>query len=667
MDFLRQYLDTRLVWASWIAASVVSTSLLVQGTGELPFPRHLLLAHLIVASIITLILYAVNWYNSPIYLPLEPSKTWPSIDISSLLLSILMAPILIVAYKTLTHANDLSNVILIFTLDWRPADLFGKLLEWKLKASDVARYLIFAAGLYFICVCNFRLRFVPWLMAMEVFAFTGLAQLALHWKVNLSRPFIKPAEERYPALPKYWVLISLVAVVTSFYLEPERIHPDRSPVSTIAIITAVSGVVVTGTLFALASSFQDLENRQESSFEDEDYSPRFEGALLRLAVAGFVIVSDSLSITQPLNISYWQYLGYIVAALAFLTWEETKQGLHGLAKTINQVFRGQGVTTGACTLAFLILVGGAWIYALLQPLVAAPIPLEYTNLPLDPAPFPASDLDIVISRYAEPAAEVARTLDTLLAAESIRTLPTRRVLIYNKNTDTADFERDLLTHLTSNVNVSCHALENVGREADAYLRHTLQNWDNLAHHTLFAQAELDGFSEVIPWIEKFFVPETGFLHLSYEGRMCANCAHCGSWTDDPNVISTLFSLSNPTRQCRNLVWTFRGQFIVSGPRLRANGKGIYEQLIQNLTDPGNAMHAPEYVGGVWHSAQHDSVNDPVFGFTVERFWGILMQCSEPRVGFQSPSALAIMRRPKWLPGGYGVDLAQCLDRPREEL
>jgi hypothetical protein len=316
-------------------------------------------------------------------------------------------------------------------------------------------------------------------------------------------------------------------------------------------------------------------------------------------------------------------------------------------------------------MAFLFLVGGAWSYALLQPLTATPPRLEYTDINLDPSPFPASDLDIVISRYAETAADVARTLDLLLSVESVRASKAR-VIIYNKNTDTVEFERDLLASLVSGVNVSCHHLENIGREGDTYLRHILNGWDELATHTLFAQAEMDGFPTVLDWINTFFVPETGFLQLAYEGRMCADCGHCGFWTDDPEVIYALYRLGNPNRQCRDLVWTYRGQFIVSGARIRANGKGVYEHILRNLTDPENEMHAPKYAQGIWHSAQKDSLNDPVFGFTVERFWGILMQCSEPRVGHQSPSQLAASIRPKWLAGGFSHADTQCLDQPRGE-
>jgi hypothetical protein len=221
-----------------------------------------------------------------------------------------------------------------------------------------------------------------------------------------------------------------------------------------------------------------------------------------------------------------------------------------------------------------------------------------------------------------------------------------------------EFERDL-GELLSYVKITYQTLNNVGREADAYFRHMVTNWDNLAQHTLFAQAELDEPRKLRKWINTFFVPETGFLQLSYEGRMCANCR---AWTDDPNVFESLHSLTNPSRQCHDLVWMFRGQFIVSVQRIRASGKHVYEELILNFTDPNNAMHVPAYVGCYWHSTQKNSLNDPVFGYTIERFWGILMQCSELRVGQQSPSPLALSVQPQWLAGGISHDVAQCLDR-----
>jgi hypothetical protein len=278
-------------------------------------------------------------------------------------------------------------------------------------------------------------------------------------------------------------------------------------------------------------------------------------------------------------------------------------------------------------------------------------------------------LDIVIARYGELAADVAETLDLLLAVESVRAVHAR-VVIYNKNTDTLEFERELLGNLTtSDANVSCHALENIGREADTYFRHILSSWDNLATHTLFAQAEMDNVATMPKWIDTFFVPETGFLQLAYEGRTCADCGHCGSYTDDPEVMAAIYSLTNPNKQCRDLVWTFRGQFIASGARIRANGKDVYENLLRDLTDPESEMHAPKFTESIWHSAEHqqDSLNNPVFGFTLERLWGVIMQCSEPRVGHQSPSQDAVSVRPQWLAGGFRYDDAQCLDRPMQKI
>jgi hypothetical protein len=687
MEALCRYLDTRLVWVFWISTSVVTTALLLQG--ELVFPMHVLFTQLIVAQTIQLFLYAIDRNSSHTYQSLSPSKIWhaidlprlwQTIDLSSLVLGVLMAPILITAYKAIHLSDDLPNLILILSLDWRPADLLEKFLDWKLGASDVARYLVFTAGLYLVCVCNFRLRPIPWEMSMLFLLFSGLAQVCSRGKINLtSRPIVSPvAEQQQQALPKYWLLCSLTVLAIVLHFQPERIHPDRSPLSASAVLTALVGLVSTSSLFALGPVFQELKEIQEpqdiqQTSPGEGYSTRLEDAMLRLGIAGLAIASDSLFYPRPLNVSFWQYLGYGMASLAFLTWEdlefltwgETSWRPQWLAQSKDGLTHGQERRLTRGTLVLLFLIGGAWLCALLNPLIIMPAPLEYTNLVLNPSPFPASELEIVIARYAEPAAEVARVLESLLAAKSVRAVHAR-VTIYNKNTDTMEFERDLRASLASKVNVSCHALENVGREADTYLRHILSNWDNLANHTLFAQAEVEGLSSTVGWIDTFFNPRTGFLQLSYEGHMCADCSHCGEWTDDPAVLSELFSLANPNRQCRNLVWTFRGQFIVSGARIRANGKDVYETVLRNLTDPDNKMHAPEYTQGIWHSAQKDSLNDPVFGFTVERFWGILMQCSEPRVGHQSPSQFAVSMRPKWLAGGFHHEDAQCLDPPMVE-
>ncbi|SMY27766.1 unnamed protein product [Zymoseptoria tritici ST99CH_1A5] len=587
--------------------------------------------------------------------PLSLSERWKSLDVSSILFSLTTTSILINAYKVIALSNDLPNVILVLTLDWRPAALLEKLFERKLMASDVARYFVFASGLYLVCACNFRLRLVPWKMSMHFLLCTGLAQIFSHWKINVRKPYLRPAMEHDQASPRYWMLFALTGVGIYSVFQPERIHPDRSPTSAATVFTALLSTVSTSSLYAFGPSLRELQRTLPSS-AGESFNPQVEGTLLRLAVAGLIIASDSALFSRPLNISFWQYLGYAVASWACLLGEQTASAdVHG---TNDKIVYDRGWTRRP--LAFL--AGGAWICALLNSLTTIPTPLEYASLALDPSPSPASDFDLVIARYAEPAEDVARRLDLLLAADSVRSLRSR-VLIYNKNDDTSAFEQALRAEMLSRVNVSFHTLENIGREGDTYLHHILTNWDHLATHTLFAQAEPDGLSSVVRWIDNFFIPETGFLQLSYEGRMCTRCEHCGDWTDDPDVVFDLYGLANPGKQCRNLVWTFRGQFIVSGARIRANGKSMYQHLLKMLSDPGSDTHASQYTNSVWHSAQKDTLNDPVFGFTLERFWGILMQCSEPRVGYWSPSQFAVTIRPKWLAGSFPHDHTQCLDRP----
>jgi hypothetical protein len=629
----------------------VTTARLLQGE-LIYYPLHVLFTQLIVAQTIQLVLHGIR-REAHTHQSFSPYKIWQTIDISSLILGFLMTPILITAYKAIALSNDLPNLILVLTLDWRPADLLEKSMEWKVGASDFARYLVFITGLYLVCVCNFRLNTIPWKMSMQFLLFSGLAQVLLRWKINLSKPYLRSTTEQHQTFPRYWLLCSLTALTIFSSFQQARIDTDRSPYSATTVITALFSVVSTCSLFALGPAFQESKATQRN----EECSPRFENAMLRLGIAGLAIASDALFYSRPLNISFWQCLGYAMASMAFLTSGSWRT--HWLVQSKNDFIHGQGLTRG--TLTFLVLTGGAWLYALLNPLITIPAQLEYADLVLNPSPFPASEFEIVISRYAEPGAEVAQVLNSLLAAESVRAVHAR-VTIYNKNTDTLEFERDLLANLISEVNVSCYALENIGREADTYLRHILTNWDNLANHTLFAQAELDGsLSTIVEWIDTFFIPRTGFLQLSYEGRMCADCEHCGSWTDDPAVIFDLYSLANPEKQCRNLVWTYRGQFIVSSGRVRANGKDMYEHLLRKLIDPESQMHSPEYTESTWHSFQKDSLNEPVFGFTVERFWGVLMQCSELRVGHQSPSQLAVSVRPKWLAGGFSHEDAQCLD------
>lgn len=96
--------------------------------------------------------------------------------------------------------------------------------------------------------------------------------------------------------------------------------------------------------------------------------------------------------------------------------------------------------------------------------------------------------------YDEDPAAVNSTISRILSLSSI---PVHyRVLIYTK---------DEVVNLGALEEQFPYAqvlqLPKVGREGQTYLHHILNRWDDLACHTLFTQASVDNFDEVLHRID----------------------------------------------------------------------------------------------------------------------------------------------------------------------
>lgn len=103
------------------------------------------------------------------------------------------------------------------------------------------------------------------------------------------------------------------------------------------------------------------------------------------------------------------------------------------------------------------------------------------------------------------------------------------------------------------------------------------------------------------------------------------------------VLEPVFQAANNGSELIDMVTTFRGQFIASAPRIRANSKSMYEDLERRFTD-----------------AEEEN---PLWGYDLERLWGAVMQCpGGRRIGDRCPSMLSGML------GTVGeVEDCQCVD------
>lgn len=273
------------------------------------------------------------------------------------------------------------------------------------------------------------------------------------------------------------------------------------------------------------------------------------------------------------------------------------------------------------------------------------------NLPLhlDNKYRPASDVDIVVSMYKEPVDYLNSVLDSLKRIPALSNAKKQRLIIYVKDEEVST---ETIRQKTDAFNVT--RIPNVGREGETYLRHILEHWDDFARHTMFIQADIHNPREFIPRVEEYFDPaSTGMLSLGFSGNVC-DCSDCGdrfSWHDDTNLISSLYKdVYQTDKTCSRALLSYKGQFIASARRIRGVEKKIYEDLWKALVDPDSWAHSQEYLRG-----RYDEMSAPFFGYTLERVWSILMQCSDMEVAWKCPTLLSGTRR-----GGSKAD-CQCFD------
>ena len=272
------------------------------------------------------------------------------------------------------------------------------------------------------------------------------------------------------------------------------------------------------------------------------------------------------------------------------------------------------------------------------PVNAAPV--------LDLAYSPSIPTEIVISMYKEPIDSVVSLISSL---RNLPNLSNSRVHIYTKD-ETADTNG--IQHRTGANNMT--KLPNIGREGETYLYHILSQWDSLAKHTLFIQGSVHNSHEFFARVHAFFDPDrTGMLSLGFPGHLC-NCDDCGDewgWKDAAGLVPQLYSrVYTASPPCSKALLSYKGQFIASAKRIRGLDKAVHRELREALVDEHSWAHQEKYLDG-----REDSMSAPDLGYTLERLWNVLLQCSDLDVAWKCPSLLSGKR---W---GGGMEDCQCFD------
>lgn len=257
---------------------------------------------------------------------------------------------------------------------------------------------------------------------------------------------------------------------------------------------------------------------------------------------------------------------------------------------------------------------------------------------------PNGPLEVVISMYKEPTEDVASLISRL---HSMPEMSQALFTIYLKDSE-ADEER-IMQETNSH---SVVKIPNIGREAETYLNHIVNRWDNLAERTVFLQADVHNPREFYPFVERYFrANQTGFLNLGWAGNVC-NSDDCGDrhgWQDETLLFPQIQSrIDHSTRD--GVLLSYKGQFVATAARIRGIDKAIYDDLWKLLTDKDSWAHKEPYLKG-----REDEMSKPWFGYTMERIWNVLFQCSDMDVAWKCPTLLS-----GWRPGGSIAD-CQCFD------
>lgn len=263
---------------------------------------------------------------------------------------------------------------------------------------------------------------------------------------------------------------------------------------------------------------------------------------------------------------------------------------------------------------------------------------------LDVAFLPSVEVEVVISMYQESTEHVRSLVSSL---HSVPGLTDAFVHIYTKDThaNVSQIQLDTGAHKVTR-------LPNIGREGETYLQHIVTHWNSLARHSLFVQAEVHREKELLWRLTRYFRPsQTGMLDLGFRGysHRCRGLDRWG-WSDTSEVVPHLYQEVNGS-VCQSFLATYKGQFLVSAARIRGVDKRIYEELLAALREARSWAHTSPYVDG-----KVDEMSAPVLGYTIERVWGVLLQCSDVAAAWQCPSYQS--RLFSW----DGESSCQCLDK-----
>jgi hypothetical protein len=275
---------------------------------------------------------------------------------------------------------------------------------------------------------------------------------------------------------------------------------------------------------------------------------------------------------------------------------------------------------------------------------------------LDAEYVPQRAFDIVISHYSEPLPQLRLALDAITALPVIASQKPN-IIMYTKHAFTP------LSTIASELRLpeaNVRRLPNRGREGGTYLSHLLDNWDNLAAHTLFMQAEVHNEFYLLQRLQDYFTNNTGYLPLGFSGKFCelVDCEDEWGWKDVYHQLPSIYTLLyNSLPPLGKFSLSYKGQFVISARRARGVTKEKLQVLMETLegNDSPYAKNRDVDMAEMAVGKQSDSTA-PRFGFVLERAWGMIFGCADGEMARSCPNLWRHRNE------GESLEDCQCLDK-----
>lgn len=681
---LLNHIPAKSMRAVLVGGSFLTSKMLMTGALK-DYPLSLLFTHVSILWFVQ-----TNWRIEKTK-PYAPSSLFSGRDggaVSFLALTSIACICLISAYKVLRFAGSASTASMLLSMHFSThADnsYLGSRTQGMVNVA--ARATIFAIGYAFVLIWDYRVNVTSRNMSVAFLASSHMLIRASRSVVALLDKIGEPRILRtiYRPMNRYhWPLCVLLPLAVVAYVD-EASKPFVGIVSTGNCMILLVNLVFTTAACILScyAPTSDFE-RPDSLASIETRIFVDQGNWTRLSFSGSVFFGSWLLPDSPTMLSSWQVAGYATALVVSQspttrwlmaedstghtftplgTHSDTHQRAHspGFDNTATRTLSAYNLCRKA-TGSFRILSAlSIWLLFTCAILFKPAVP-AYDRFGADTPRMPLTDFDIVVAAYARPGIEIAHDLHDIISLETLHNR-TISVYIYDKGPETSQNERNIRQYLNDASALYISRLDNKGREGGTYLHHIVSRWNRLAGHTLFVQEQAHDFALLKQRIADYLVPETGFMPLSYEGKTWKHCEHlrAGTWTGITESISRVSSMINSSDACQDALLTFRGQFLVSNARIRSNSEAMYAELLRGLNDAESWMHAPALLRSPWVDAESDSLEDPVFGYTLERLWGVIMRCSNKHSADRNPSLLGSYIRSVWFEQKVPLGDVQCLD------